>query len=273
MKEKKVFLPFNHLWLKVIAIFLMTLDHVGLFFFPASSSSYLVLRGLGRLAFPLFAFISVEGVFKSHNNLLYALRLLLTGLLIDLCLYLYTKQYLGNALVELGLGVLALALFSKLNLLSLLGIIPLTIMILADYSFFPIRSEYGLVGALIMLAFFFAHYLSNMYFKNLSKQMGIDIEAAYGNEKSQLIRNAFSCGLFVWVEMILYLFYVFNPNLVIFTNFFSYGIEQISILSVFPIMLYSGKKGYSNKYLNISFYLYYPLHFVILYFILSLISA
>ena len=49
--------------LKIIALISMTLDHIGLFF-----GNILILRLLGRIAFPIFAFFISEGCFYTKNN-------------------------------------------------------------------------------------------------------------------------------------------------------------------------------------------------------------
>ena len=58
--------------LKIIALIAMTIDHVGLVFgmegwnlLPLDSS---VLRAIGRIAFPLFAFCLAQGWHKTHDR-------------------------------------------------------------------------------------------------------------------------------------------------------------------------------------------------------------
>jgi len=57
--------------LKIIAAVAMVLDHAGLMFFPGNK----VLRILGRLAFPIFAFMIAEGCKYTRNRLRYFLQL------------------------------------------------------------------------------------------------------------------------------------------------------------------------------------------------------
>ena len=49
--------------LKWVAVVSMTIDHVGLIFFP----EYIIFRVIGRLAFPLFAYLLVLGMKSTHN--------------------------------------------------------------------------------------------------------------------------------------------------------------------------------------------------------------
>jgi len=57
--------------LKVIAVLAMTVDHVGILMFP----QFVVLRIIGRLAFPIFAFLITEGFERTSNRKKYLLRL------------------------------------------------------------------------------------------------------------------------------------------------------------------------------------------------------
>jgi hypothetical protein len=262
-EEKRSFLLLDHFSLKIIAGFLMTLDHIGLFFFPSTSAAYLILRSMGTLSFPLFAFLAIEGVYKSHNSYLYALRLIVLGGLLDLATYLSVRQYGGNALTELGLGVLSCSLLKEKNWKAALSLLPMSLMVLADFSFFPLRMEFGTIGLLEMLAFFFAIQAGQAYFRRLSEELGIDAEEGYGPMKSQLVFNGFSIGFLVFVDLVLFFLYTYFSSSFLFVNFYSYSIEEYGLLSVFLIFFYSGKKGFSNKWVNASFYAYYPLHILL----------
>ena len=64
--------PFSGSALKVIAVISMTIDHIALYVMARNLHIqefwlYEVLRGFGRLAFPIFAFLVIEGFFHSHN--------------------------------------------------------------------------------------------------------------------------------------------------------------------------------------------------------------
>ena len=53
--------------LKIIAAITMFIDHMGLMLFPKT----LIFRYIGRLAFPIFAFMIAEGCRYTRNRLRY----------------------------------------------------------------------------------------------------------------------------------------------------------------------------------------------------------
>ena len=66
-------LSFSGNGLKLLAAAAMTVDHVGLVLFP----SVQILRLIGRLAFPIFAFMIAEGCAHTRNHLRYLLSVLI----------------------------------------------------------------------------------------------------------------------------------------------------------------------------------------------------
>src|SRR5574344_855992 len=71
MREKAQVL--DEFWIKVIAIITMTIDHVGLFLVDGNADTTVayqvgfIFRIIGRIAFPLFAFMLAEGLIHSKN--------------------------------------------------------------------------------------------------------------------------------------------------------------------------------------------------------------
>lgn len=79
MNQDKVF-GFSSFQLKVIAMITMVIDHIGLLFLPECTP----LRVVGRISFPIFAFLIVEGFFHTSNVRKYMGRLLIFALLSEI---------------------------------------------------------------------------------------------------------------------------------------------------------------------------------------------
>ena len=115
--------------LKLAACITMLIDHIGASCIEATYGvAYRtppqilqldrVLRLIGRLAFPIFCFLLVEGFLHTHDVKKYIGRLFLFGLLSEVpfdMAFFKTPFHWGNQNVywTLGLGVLAMALLQK----------------------------------------------------------------------------------------------------------------------------------------------------------------
>jgi len=102
----------SNFYIKILALLFMTIDHIGVIFLLGD-----IYRIIGRLAFPLFAFLIYQGYIHTRNRLHYFLRLFIFGLLIEagmitISLLLSWELYLyRNIFLTLSFGLLSLIIF------------------------------------------------------------------------------------------------------------------------------------------------------------------
>jgi hypothetical protein len=214
--------------LKVLALVAMTIDHIG-FHLVWSPVWYPLCRAVGRLAMPLFCFLIAQGYRHSKNRLRYLFRLLGFALSIELCLVVLWLVEGSNYLLEVNIF---LTLSAGLSCLMLLKSTNSSyrwggVLLLAALSFAPF--DYGLYGILLIILFGltdrFHHYLFGLFALNI-----------------------------LFIELPIYLPLDLNPHF--------FRLQWLSLLALIPIYYYNGKPG-PNGYKSF-FYLYYPLHLLVI---------
>ncbi len=89
--------------LKILAAIFMTLDHIGVFIFPR----IVFFRAIGRLAFPIFAYMIAEGAHYTKNKFKYFIRIFLVGLLCQSVLFAIDyKEWYFNILITFSFSVI-----------------------------------------------------------------------------------------------------------------------------------------------------------------------
>ena len=143
--------------LKYLAACFMVVDHVGMlldplaaWFGPTELPRYL-LRYLGRLAFPIFAYFAAQGCRKTHDYRGYLLRLGAFGAVTHAVAFFATGGTGGSVVATFFLAALAIWLWNRLSarrLAPLGALAVLGLLILAHL----LRVDYGWVGVLTVLA-------------------------------------------------------------------------------------------------------------------------
>ena len=215
--------------LKLIAIITMTIDHIGVVF---GTPFYNLLRAVGRLSFPIFAFLLTEGYVHTKSFSKYFLRLLVLAVISEVIYdYVFFDSFIyidaNNIFFTLALGLLTLFLLDKskglikryfkdkVDLVIILPITYLLIIVIMGLMGEFLNFSYGMLGILV-ISFFYL-------FK----------------DNFALIVISVSLSTLILGE----------------------GMQYFSVFSLILIYFYNKKLGKKSK---LFFYLYYPLHILVL---------
>lgn len=221
--------------IKIIAYISMFVDHIK---YAIPETQNFVTLYLGRLAFPLFAFLLTEGYVHTKNLKKYYIRLIVFALISQLP-YMLFRSMIGdfwklNILFTLLLGLMAINLYDKFEF-KFVGIAGFFIFASIGYLL-PI--DYGWYGVLLIILFYL--------FK----------------ENKVLLTINF------WLLNYIYMMSNFNwdINLVETTHYITLIFMNIPIIFV---LLYNEKLG--RKFNFLLYYLIYPIHMILLYAIYLLV--
>ncbi|MBE6135658.1 MAG: hypothetical protein E7181_00080 [Erysipelotrichaceae bacterium] len=284
--------------LKIIAILSMTVDHLGVIinsFYPDLNTLYTVCRYIGRLALPLFCFMIVEGVIHTKDIKKYVIRLGIMAVVIAIILAVFEYvpslglkelSFQGNIFMDLLLGALMLwALSQKENKkLRFLALIPIAISILSfvakgietssyytmEAYWYPqfLRLQYDWLSVLMILGFYGASYFADTYFEYQSQYSGLELDQVKGTATYRLAVNLISMTVVMGLNIVYYLFKYFAPTIV----FWAPNVQIAGMAAGILLIFYNGKRGYNGKWFQYGSYLYYPIHILLLYGIVYLIS-
>lgn len=235
--------------LKMIAMISMLIDHIGAVILEPALwggggdpgqvmfwgfrhetwwTVYMAMRSIGRIAFPLFCFLLVEGFLNTRDVRRYAVRILAFALISEVPFDLAFNGFLleltyQNVFWTLLFGLLGIWGFEKLS-----------------SSFTGWAKGTGVIGGLVCIgaAMAAAHFARTDY-----GWFGVALIAIlYLLRSRPLLRGiGASAALCLWTVW-----------------------EAPAILAFVPIWLYNGKRGMGLKYL---FYCFYPAHLLALYWI------
>ena len=241
--------------LKIIAMITMLIDHIGativLQLVQRNSDNfdafgnvrmtgmvilYYVLRGIGRLAFPIFIFLLLEGFQYTHNRFLYIGRLLLFAIIseipFDLAVNLSTNSILKGHVLE----------FTSQNVFFTLFI---GLMTMIAFRWIEEHTDWSgwqrviLYIAALVCGIVVAELLQTDY----AGKGVVCIMALYIFRKTKVQQIIAGCVAFCW--------------------------ELTAPIAFLPIAFYNGKRGLKIKYF---FYAFYPVHLLILYLVVCLMG-
>ena len=228
-------------FLHVLAMALMLCDHLWGTIVPGNDW----LTCIGRIAFPIFAFLTVEGYFHTRNLKKYILRLLVFALISEIpfnlamgsrIFYPIHQNVLWTFLISLGLihwnenapakgklwrrilvGVLSVLAASVAGLLTMVDYYHAGILTVLVFYFFRQKKWWSCVGQVICLWYIHVEMLG-----------GFGYELELFGETYFLVR------------------------------------QGLALLALIPIWLYRGRQGYHGKGFRFFCYAFYPLHLLIL---------
>ncbi len=243
--------------IKYIALFSMLLDHIGVIYQTyLSQVAYFLLRALGRLSFPLFCFILVEGFFHTKNRKKYQQRLLIFALLselpYDLAFHFLPANNIGSLLHSHQLSFRAfLPAFQQQNVLLTLFLGFTAMILMENASTYRKNTFYRNIDILIIFC-----CLSEVFQTDCGAAGILCIFFFYSiYKKRETFANLpLKAGLIGTVPAALPLLTYVSP----------FPVQVFALMDGLLLRCYSGEKGRGNKYF---FYLFYPIHLLILYLI------
>lgn len=218
--------------LKIIACFTMLLCHIP-FVYPQYS---VPLMYIGKISFPLYAFLISEGYVHTRNFSKYLTRLIVFGVISQIPAYLLFvgKSFNGlylNIFFTLALGLLGIRIYDKIKSKYISTPLIILLAVIAEL----LKFDYGAFGVLMIVCFY--------VFKR--------------NKLNMVLSQMFLMFILYMKKMSYYTFSLFNLQYILFQLLFS-------VISLVIILTYNGKKGKSSSRIKLMFYCFYPVHLIIL---------
>lgn len=217
----------------------MLIDHIGLILYP----SVAILRIIGRLAFPIFAFLIAEGCRYTRNRPKYLLFMAILGIIMMLVQFWATGVMFGNIFITFSLSILMIFAIDRLkreifseNSTSRARILSTALvlgaMLFCTLTCSILQVDYSIYGVMLPVL------VSLVNFKGIK------------NTRLNVLDNHY-------VRLVL-----LTIGLVLLSIFYG-GNQYFCLLAVPLLLFYNGARGRLN--LKYFFYIFYPAHIVLLY--------
>jgi hypothetical protein len=292
----------DEFWLKIIAIVSMTFDHLGYFLQAYTTTNELlstVFRIIGRLAFPLFAFMLAEGLRKTTDVKKYLLRLFWVFLPIfvgEAAMYVLhlteAVDWAVNPPAQIFTTLVLFALFGyfqrKTTKAKYLCLIPVAYTVFAFvgemttyclsqsnfFRFYPLFAmpQYTIYGLLVFLGFYYAPSFAKRFVKRALQLDEAGFLEYQDTPDFQALKNIIGVVVLTFVTVVFWGLFTFIPALAeLDPRFFNMSIQVYALADVLLLMCYDGKRGYDAKWFRWVTYLYYPVHLAIIALVFTLI--
>ena len=235
--------------LHIIAMTLMLMDHLWATLLPAREW----LTCAGRVAFPIFAFMAVEGYFHTRSFKKYILRMLLFAVLSEIP---FDLMYGGTWFYPVHQNVLWTFLLSLLGVWLMeqvrkkgktwMYLLVCVLVVLAGLVLGTLcMVDYYGVGVLTVFVFYFLH-----------------------GRKWRCFLGQLAALYWLNVELLGGLMYPVQ----LFGMEFELCQQGLALLALIPIWLYRGRQGYHSKPFQYLCYAFYPVHMLLLVVVLNFIN-
>jgi len=153
--------------LKWIAVITMFIDHVGAAVLeyipqielPAVNTAYYIMRYIGRLAFPIYCFLLVEGYHHTRNQMRYLRDLLIFAVISEIPFEICFMSEVGNGFhnvywtLSIGMAVMMALDYAKTKYTNATWM-NLLIMVVGAYAAETLGCDYGAIGVLLIFILF-----------------------------------------------------------------------------------------------------------------------
>ncbi len=234
--------------LHILAMCFMLCDHLWATVIPGNQW----LTCIGRLTYPIYAFMIVEGYVHTSNFRRYAKRLLLFALISEIPFNLmYSGSIISpfhqNGLWTLLMGLLAVHFNEKARQSGKLWrrILIGALTLLFGYVLgFVLMTDYYGAGVLMVMAFYF-----------------------FRGRKWWALAGQFLSLWYLNTEVLGGLVFEFT----LLGHSFSLHQQSLALLALIPIWLYRGRQGHHSKAFQYFCYAFYPVHMLLLHLLRSLL--
>ena len=235
--------------LHILAMTFMLMDHLWATLLPAQEW----LTCVGRIAFPIFAFMAVEGYFHTHNLKKYLLRMLIFAVISEVP---FDLMYGGtwfypvhqNVIWTLMMGLAGIHLMETVRKKKSTFVYILVSVIVVILG--------GLLGTLSMVDYYGIGVLTVFIFY------------FFRGRKWWCLLGQMLALYWVNVELLGGLMYPIR----LFGMEFELCQQGLALLALLPIWLYRGRQGYHSKPFQYFCYAFYPMHMLVIVLVLNFIN-
>lgn len=235
--------------LHILAMAFMLMDHLWATLLPAQEW----LTCVGRIAFPIFAFMAVEGYFHTHNLKKYLLRMLIFAVISEVP---FDLMYGGtwfypvhqNVIWTLMMGLVGIHLMETVRKKKSTFVYILVSAIVVILG--------GLLGTLSMVDYYGMGVLTVFIFY------------FFRGRKWWCLLGQMLTLYWVNVELLGGLMYPIR----LFGMEFELCQQGLALLALLPIWLYRGRQGYHSKPFQYFCYAFYPIHMLVIVLVLNFIN-